>query len=187
MNTTLTTVPPTLDFPPSPQLTHTLNTSGNLGMFVNPYTCSCTTCQAYLGEELEPQTRPQSTGTLEASDSEELRPVATGYYEAPPATPSLTEPSLPPGPPLVRVNAFTDALGRGRYTLTFPPANTEAELMSRLSTLRLRLKAEQDEVYDQDYRSHDEMAAADVEWEDLDNKIHAIEELLTAFGIAFEE
>jgi hypothetical protein len=51
----------------------------------------------------------------------------------------------------------------------------------------LRLKAEQDEVYDQDYRSHDEMAAADVEWEDIDNKIHAIEELLTAFGIAFEE
>jgi hypothetical protein len=28
---------------------------------------------------------------------------------------------------------------------------------------------------------------ADVEWEELDNKIHAIEELLTAFGIAFEE
>jgi len=185
MNFTLTTVPPTLEFPDSPTLTHTLNTSGNLGMFVNPYTCSCSTCHAYLGEELE--ARPQSTGTLEASDAEELRPTATTYYVSPPVTPSLVEPTVPAAPPLVRVNAFTDALGRGRYTVTFPPANTEAELMSRLGTLRLRLKAEQDEVYDQDYRSHDEMAAADIEWEDMDNKIHAIEELLTAFGIAFEE
>jgi hypothetical protein len=185
MNTTLTTVPPTLEFPPSPRLTHTLNTSGNLGMFVNPYTCSCSTCRTVIGEELE--TRPQSTGTLEASDAEELRPTATTYYVGPPVTPSLVEPTVPAAPPLVRVNAFTDALGRGSYTLTFPPSDTEADTLSRLATLRLRLKAKQDEVYDQDYRSHDEMAAADVEWEDLDNKIHAIEELLKAFGIAFEE
>jgi hypothetical protein len=168
-------------------------------MFVNPYNCSCSTCCEFLAEKTEEQqqeTRPQSTGTLEVSDNEELRPIATTHYHEPPATPSLTQPTIPPGPPLVRVNAFSDALGRHGYTVRYNPlgdllrsqsALTEAGLMSQLSTLRLRLKAEQEEVMNQGFRSHDEMAMADVEWEELDSKITAIETLLRAFGIAFEE
>ena len=34
--------------PPPPKLTHTVNLSGNLGMFVNPYACSCETCVEYV-------------------------------------------------------------------------------------------------------------------------------------------
>lgn len=220
--TSLTTVAPALDFPPPPVLAHTRNVRGDLGMFVNPYICPCSTCREFLAEKAEEQqqeTRPQSTGTLEASDSEELMPTATTHYEAPPTTPSLSLPvpgplrrhetqvedsnppwpTIPPGPPLVRVNAFSDALGRQGYTVRYNPlgdllraqsalpGSTEADLMSQLSTLRLRLKAEQDEVISQDYGSHDEMAAADVQWEDLDSKISAIEDVLTAFGIAFAE
>lgn len=35
------------EFPPSPKLTHTLNSDGRLGMFVDPTTCKCTTCVEY--------------------------------------------------------------------------------------------------------------------------------------------
>ncbi len=38
---------PISEFPPSPVLTHTRNTSGNFGMFVNPQTCSCAECVGY--------------------------------------------------------------------------------------------------------------------------------------------
>jgi hypothetical protein len=34
--------------PPPPKLTHTVNLSGNLGMFVNPFACSCETCVEYV-------------------------------------------------------------------------------------------------------------------------------------------
>ena len=207
MNSTLTTVPPTLDFPPSPVLAHTRNTRGDLGMFVNPYICPCSTCREVVAEEAE--TRPQSTGTLEASDSESegFRRRATGYYDVPPeceelrptATTHFGTPTIPPGPPLVRVNAFTDSLGREGYRVSLNPladllreqsalpGSTEANIMSQLGALRLRLKAEMEELDNEPCRSHDEMAAVDIQWEDLDTKINAIEEVLTAFGIAFEE
>lgn len=165
MDSTLTTIAPALEFPAySPALAHTRNVRGDLGLFVNPYDCSCTTCLNVVEEE--PARRPQSTGTLEASDSEDL---------------------LPPAPPLVRVSAFADALGRLPYNPLAQPGSSEADIMSQLSTLRLRLKAEQDAVEDEDFRSHDEMAAADAQWDELDAKISAIEDVLTAFGIAFEE
>lgn len=37
-------------FPPPPALAHSLNSRGELGMFVNPYGCPCTTCRDYLAE-----------------------------------------------------------------------------------------------------------------------------------------
>jgi len=89
--------------------------------------------------------------------------------------------TLPPPPPLVRVNAFADALGRTPSATT----SEEAELMDRLRTLRSQLQTRQDEVYSQDARSHDEMAMHDAEWEELDRKIDAIEQVLSAFNIIY--
>lgn len=34
----------------TPTLAHSLNSRGELGMFVNPYGCSCTTCRDYIAE-----------------------------------------------------------------------------------------------------------------------------------------
>ena len=61
----------------------------------------------------------------------------------------------------------------------------EDAVMARLQSLRASLLVQQDAVYSTDGRSHDEMAAQDAEWEELDNKIHAIEALFMAFGVVF--
>lgn len=37
-------------FPPPPALAHSLNSRGELGSFVNPYACPCTTCRDYITE-----------------------------------------------------------------------------------------------------------------------------------------
>ena len=61
----------------------------------------------------------------------------------------------------------------------------EDDVMARLQHLRARLIVQQDSVYDQPCDSHDEMAAQDAEWNDLDVKIDAIESLLQSFGVVF--
>jgi hypothetical protein len=61
----------------------------------------------------------------------------------------------------------------------------EDAVMARLQSLRARLLTEQDAVYSTECDSHDEMAALDVQWEELDSKISAIEQLLSAFGVVF--
>jgi hypothetical protein len=38
----------------TPTLAHSLNSRGELGMFVNPYACSCTTCVDYVAAREEP-------------------------------------------------------------------------------------------------------------------------------------
>ena len=40
--------------PPPPMLSHTVNSSGRLGMFVNPHACSCHGCQDFLTSIEEP-------------------------------------------------------------------------------------------------------------------------------------
>lgn len=42
--------------PPPPRLMHTVNTSGNFGMFVNPNTCSCETCHSFCQPTPTPET-----------------------------------------------------------------------------------------------------------------------------------
>jgi uncharacterized protein involved in exopolysaccharide biosynthesis len=70
-----------------------------------------------------------------------------------------------------------------------PVTTDEAEeesVMDALRGLRATLQIQQDHIYDGGYaRSHDEMAAQDAEWEELDRKISAIEECLLAFGAIF--
>ncbi len=58
------------------------------------------------------------------------------------------------------------------------------EMYDNLKALRKQLKKEQDKVYDDNenlpkdqtnkYRSHDEMMAADMYWDELDEKIYYI-------------
>lgn len=57
-------VPP---FPPSPVLCHTLNSRGELGMFVNPYTCSCSTCKDYLAGNTAEEVSEDTTAPTDSS------------------------------------------------------------------------------------------------------------------------
>lgn len=165
-----------LDFPSPAPLAHSFNSRGELGMFVNPSTCPCTTCRSVVAE---------SEGVVEAVPvaAQEERPPGPGIgLLSPPQTPpSVQRDTLLPPPLLIRVNAFSDALGR-----SFSDTRTEEdELMGRLRTLRSQLQLRQDEVYSQDARSHDEMAMQDEEWNELDRKIDAIEGVLSAFNVMY--
>lgn len=60
-------------------------------------------------------------------------------------------------------------------------------IMVQLRTLRATLQVRQDSLYEEQARSHDEMATADQEWDDLDNKIHAIEGVLSSFRKIFRQ
>jgi hypothetical protein len=68
-----------------------------------------------------------------------------------------------------------------------PCSAEEESVLVRLSSLRFTLKGRQDAIYSEAYRSHDEAAAQDAEWEELDSKITAIETLLRAFGVIIRD
>jgi hypothetical protein len=57
--------------------------------------------------------------------------------------------------------------------------------MDSLRYLRADLQLKQREIYAGEARSHDEMAMQNAEWSELEDKIHAIENLLLAFGSFF--
>lgn len=60
------------------------------------------------------------------------------------------------------------------------------ELMDRLRGLRSELQLAQDDVYrGTDHRSHDEMAAADMQFDEMDRQIAAIEQVMLSFGAIF--
>jgi hypothetical protein len=60
------------------------------------------------------------------------------------------------------------------------------ELMDRLRGLRSELQLQQDRVYSGvDARSHDEMAAQDAQFDEMDRQIHAIEQVMLSFGAIF--
>lgn len=44
----------TMKFPPAPALTHSVNSSGRLGMFVQPHSCPCVGCHDYLASQEPP-------------------------------------------------------------------------------------------------------------------------------------
>lgn len=249
-----------------PALTHSLNSRGELGMFVNPYACSCQVCKDYLSGRTvveEPATATRGTGADSKNRVEELtrleelyeerwraagggtlispshganstthylgamldeindRRIALGFdtysgpgnnsravpsqgcsawgctdknCKSPPATPSLTSPppaprrflsrvapSLPPPPPsLVRVNAFTDSIGR----VFLPLAELEENTLDSLATLRSRLQQHRARM-PCDIDSEEAVAAADAESADIQAKIEAIEKILHAFHYTF--
>lgn len=51
-NTSSTINADTMNLPPAPTLAHTLNSRGELGAFVNPYDCSCHTCQDFVADRV---------------------------------------------------------------------------------------------------------------------------------------
>ncbi len=85
-----------------------------------------------------------------------------------PYTPPL---QLPEPPEVVRMPSWLLSTG-------------EDELMDRLRHLRAELQIRQDNVYSgvQSLKDH---SIADMEFEDLDRKIHAIEQVLMSFGAVF--
>ena len=170
---------------PRVALAHTPNSSGRMGSFVNWSTCSCAGCGQYRAQTLEiPETAVTFSNTA---------PVATfpeGLY--------LPQRSNGGGIGLLMANPGTSVsqatasdlpevswagivpLGRSPAG---PPVDPEKEaLCDSLRSYRAELQMRQDAVYAGPHRSHDEMAAADAEWDELDSQISAIETLLTTLG-----
>ena len=127
----------TMSSPDSPlpypvALAHTYNSRGELGMFVNPYACSCTTCVnhvAHGGHEVEVQ---------EAS---------------------------PPPPPTRQVTLQED----------------QVSLLKMLITSRAdEIIRQQDSITHETAVSHDEMAAMDTQWDELDTELNKLELILNS-------
>jgi hypothetical protein len=68
-----------------------------------------------------------------------------------------------------------------------PCSEDEEGVLVGLSDLRFSYKQRQEAIYSEAYRSHDEAAAQDAEWDELDSKITAIETLLRAFGVIIRD
>ena len=156
-------------FPRPPSLAHTRNSRGELGTFVNPYVCPCETCVDFVAER----------SATKASESSAPTPTPASLTRA------STE-TLGAGCAMPSLRSET-GLGGAAAVPSLPTlrlcAVEEESLLLRISALRLELKERQDAVYDQVCRSHDEMAAQDAEWEELDRKIRAMEILLEAYGL----
>lgn len=105
---------------------------------------------------------------------------------------TMTAASLAP-PPLVRVDAFAAAGGAspsGGIGAAISAVEDDASvdtLMDQLRALRASLQVRQDKVYEESVGSHSDMSVQDMEWEDLDNKIHAIEGVLGAFRKVYRQ
>lgn len=109
-------------------LAHTLNVRGDLGMFVNPFNCSCLTCCNYVNRHGDKE--HEDTGTLEA----------------------------------IQNFAFTDR----QMDILIQSLNFQIE----------SLKTQQEVLLREECRSHDEMAAQDQEFDELDSKIAEIQRML---------
>jgi hypothetical protein len=179
-----------------------------MGFFVDPASCSCGGCEDYSRSapaELPAPLTPIRTPKADVSmGPPALRRIAKDMGED--AFPSMalgrapanqfwdgsdwvandsvaalsTEASssaLPAPPALRHVDAFSSPA---------PAVQSSEEEMEdiceRLRYVRADLQTQQENVYSADARSHGEMAAQDHEFDELDRKIMAIEQLLTAFG-----
>jgi hypothetical protein len=107
----------------SPVLQHTLNTEGNLGLFVNPYTCDCETCKEYLKKDRQTDGTPDAHRALLNSPIQALTTVP---------------PDIPGPPRLRRVNA---------WSVRVNPETTqeaiESDAMAKLLSLHTFLKVKQ--------------------------------------------
>lgn len=139
---------------------------------MEPFTLSLTPPRSTM--DLTNERRPPSPEILLPEPTAEGTLGWTPFSDRQPPAEYLWRPlpiSIPPGPRLVRVDAFASRSAR----------TEEDELLLRLRGLRDQLLEEQDAVYDGETHSHDEMAAQDLAWNELDEKINAINELLRVF------
>lgn len=196
-------------------LSHSVNSSGRMGLYVDSSSCSCHGCHMHRLQTLD-------FPLWDAADAH--------LFAAPSVTPGFSNvgqdaaPAPSPAPLPVRSNgggiggsalvlsmggagvsvstAPDGGLARTVTGLGYEPSSAEeadggdAEpspaplrtdvdgLMDQLRGLRAELQIAQDNVY-RDARSHDEMAAQDAEWDDLDRKIDAIEQVMSSFGAIF--
>jgi hypothetical protein len=182
-------------------LAHTLNSRGELGMFVNPYNCSCTTCHDYLeGENENPMAvtyappPPRPLQEIEAADSLVLLNrilMSDTRFETPPRSSVARTLSYSPPPVLRSMTGFHYTPSPREDTGTLPaspPASVPEEIVLQPAQAKIiydgltdyiqMLRIQQDKVYDTPTRSHDEMAAQDMEFEELDRKIAEMDDIL---------
>lgn len=221
----------------STALSHSVNSSGRMGLFVDSATCSCSGCSTYRAQTLDiplwdaadahlfaaPGFGPAATlPTLSSTTLEDMyREMRAGPAPAPAPLPVRSNGgglggsalvlsmggagvSVSTAPPVALARTVTglgyepssatqDSDGEDAApapSVVAPPHRRELdhvdELMDRLRTLRAELQIAQDHVYDAGYgRSHDEMAAQDAEWEEMDRQIHAIEDVMLSFRAIF--
>jgi hypothetical protein len=97
-------------------------------------------------------------------------------YSPPPRTPERNSlPDIPPPPPLRRVNAFTSA--------NYEPTD-EDDLMNRLRIYRAELQIKQDNLYT-GVMTDEQIAAVNEQYEEMNRKIYAIENLMLTCGAIF--
>jgi hypothetical protein len=206
--TTSSSVP----FPSPVALAHSYNSRGELGMFVNPYGCSCATCVDSVGTTELPSTPPPAplvtlapppplmtrslglgwgAGTGAATPSFWSALARSSTDEEPTTGVALGRTVTGLGYAVAESDGAASAAGglyNGAALPGLGPCSAEEEsVLVRLSDLRFSYKERQDAIYSEAYRSHDEAAAQDAEWEELDSKITAIETLLRAFGVIIRD
>ena len=74
----------------------------------------------------------------------------------------------------------TTSVNTGVNTIEIPEdlnLNLE-DLYYKLKALRKVYKAQRKRIYNTDYNSHSDMVLADMEWEDLDNKVYYLGKVL---------
>jgi hypothetical protein len=178
-------------------LAHSLNSRGELGMFVNPYDCSCTTCHDYLADhEEESMPPPLPLQEIEAADSLLLLNrilMSDTRFETPPRSSSVARTlSFSPPPVLRSMTGFhytpSPREDTGTLPASPPPPSVPEEIVLQPAQAKIiydgltdyiqMLRIQQDKVYDTPTRSHDEMAAQDMEFEELDRKIAEMDDIL---------
>ena len=105
-----------------------------------------------------------------------------------PPTSQVSRGYIPPPPPaLQRVNAFsshTGPAGPVRRLFQDNHSTDEDDLMDRLRSFRSELQLQQDGLY-RDAKTQDEVKALNKQYEELSDKIHSIEVVLSTFGAIF--
>lgn len=187
----------------STALSHSVNSSGNFGLFVDPARCACDGCSAHALHTLDV---PLWDAADAAAEVAALPLPAVGLARAPANQVWDGDSWLPTdseaGRAFMGASVPTELPARVASVprlsfVTVPrapafvppsPASVEDETeaaMAVLRSLRSTLQIRQDHVYEGAERSHSDMAIADAEFEDLDRKIMAIEQCMLSFGAIF--
>lgn len=183
-----------------PMLAHSLNSRGELGMFVNPSVCSCYTCVNYLADsDVSSLTAlPTPLHESELAVAEILANFnRDALYQG---TSSLIyagfnylpeDHVLSPELPLGLASSTNEAVNF--WTDDSPSKITVKFTTDQMTTLKETLKEHTENLTQQqnaldhsDCRSHDEMAALDQEWDELDRKISEIDDILSVLEAANE-
>jgi len=209
---------------PPVALSHSVNSSGRMGLYVDSASCPCGGCRSYrgdmplwdaadahlftgpglsnVGQDAAPAPSPAplpvrsngggitdgsalvmasgGAGVSVSTSSGGLARTVTGLGYEPSSVEEAdggdAEPSLLPRGGRATTSIFSPA-----------PLRTDVDgLMDQLRGLRAELQIQQDHVYDEGLaRSHDEMAAQDAQFDEMDRQIHAIEQVMLSFGAIF--